>query len=383
MAKKRAYKRANGTGGISRMKGRRRKPYRVRVTTGYEIDMETGKCKQVVKTLGTYETLAEARRALDEYNCCPYDLSASNMTMNELFEKWYAEHEKKLSRDFSKNGILLTWRYCQSIYKMHIRDVRSYHLKDCIASARTIVTRGSKKGELKEASPNTKANIKSVFNMMFDYASERDLVDKNYARAFKLDEKVKDEQLRARKKINIFTQDEIKILWENVNTCPFADMILIGIYSGWRPDELAKMKVADVNLQEGYFVGGSKTSAGKNRVVPIHKDIVGLVEARMRSAEKLGSESLFNDVDGSNEKTFSYYNYRYRFSKVVSELNLNKHHPHETRHTFYTACDRSGMSEYIRDKIVGHSNKKSPMSVVYDHQDINDMKEAMAKVKFL
>ena len=39
-----AIRRANGSGSVTKMKGRnRRKPYRVRITTGWEVDEETGK----------------------------------------------------------------------------------------------------------------------------------------------------------------------------------------------------------------------------------------------------------------------------------------------------------------------------------------------------
>ena len=55
-------------------------------------------------------------------------------------------------------------------------------------------------------------------------------------------------------------------------------MILIGIYSGWRPQELAILKIADVDLQNRSFCGGLKTNAGRNRIVPIHPIIYNLVE---------------------------------------------------------------------------------------------------------
>ena len=47
-------------------------------------------------------------------------------------------------------------------------------------------------------------------------------------------------------------------------------MILVGIYSGWRPQELATLKTADIDLEANTMKGGMKTDAGKNRVVPIH-----------------------------------------------------------------------------------------------------------------
>ena len=51
-------KQPNGYGGISKLKGRRRKPYAVRVTTGW-----TDEGKQIKKYLGYYATKKEAIKA--------------------------------------------------------------------------------------------------------------------------------------------------------------------------------------------------------------------------------------------------------------------------------------------------------------------------------
>ena len=52
-------RRANGSGNIYKMKGgKRRNPWRVRVTVGWELNQETGRCKQNLKTIGYYPTRA-------------------------------------------------------------------------------------------------------------------------------------------------------------------------------------------------------------------------------------------------------------------------------------------------------------------------------------
>ena len=71
-------------------------------------------------------------------------------------------------------------------------------------------------------------------------------------------------------------------------------MILVGIYSGWRPQELATLKITDIDLEANTMKGGMKTDAGKNRVVPIHPIIHPLIEKRF-SPE---NEFLFNDDNG-------------------------------------------------------------------------------------
>ena len=76
---------------------------------------------------------------------------------------------------------------------MKMWDIRSYHLKDLIDTAYRIESEGKNKGKKKFASPTVKARIKSVLNLMFDYALEHEIVDKNYARNFKLDSDIRKE----------------------------------------------------------------------------------------------------------------------------------------------------------------------------------------------
>lgn len=49
------------------------------------------------------------------------------------------------------------------------------------------------------------------------------------------------------------------------------------------------MKIEDVNMDEWYFCGGSKTVSGKGRIVPIHERIRPFVSARVAT----GNEYLF------------------------------------------------------------------------------------------
>ena len=125
-----AILRSNGSGSITKMKGRnRRKPYRVRITTGWEVDEETGKVKQTIRDLGCYATQNEARDALQAYFGCPYDLAASQMTFVELYTMWFEEYQESLDGISSRRTIESAWRYCSTLHNMRIRDIRSYHLK--------------------------------------------------------------------------------------------------------------------------------------------------------------------------------------------------------------------------------------------------------------
>lgn len=199
-------RRANGTGNIYKMKGgKRRKPWRVRVTVGWELNPKTGRCKQNLKTLGYYASRAEAEAALVAYQECPYDLNTKDITFKELYEQWTEDYFKKLTSISSERTITSAYRYCSGLYNMKMRDIRIYHLQECMDKGYIIPDRGKEKGQKRYASACTKGRIKSMFNLMFDWAYAREIVDRNYARAFELDKETKIKQVREKRKNTIFS----------------------------------------------------------------------------------------------------------------------------------------------------------------------------------
>lgn len=373
-------RRANGTGNIYKMKGgKRRKPWRVRVTVGWELNPKTGRCKQNLKTLRYYASRAEAEAALVAYQECPYDLNTKDITFKELYEQWTEDYFKKLTSISSERTITSAYRYCSGLYNMKMRDIRIYHLQECMDKGYIIPDRGKEKGQKRYASACTKGRIKSMFNLMFDWAYAREIVDRNYARAFELDKETKIKQVREKRKNTIFSNEEIDLLWKNVDKIAFVDMVLCGIYSGWRPQELAILKIKDIDLELQVMYGGMKTDAGKDRCVPIHPLIQPLIEKRYAEAKELGSNYLFNDINGQQGIYMTYDKYRGRFNKVVERLQMD-HHPHETRHTFITKAKRVRMEEYILKRIVGHAINDNTEKT-YTHREIEELKAEMRKIE--
>lgn len=373
-------RRANGTGNIYKMKGgKRRKPWRVRVTVGWELNPKTGRCKQNLKTLGYYASRAEAEAALVAYQECPYDLNTKDITFKELYEQWTEDYFKKLTSISSERTITSAYRYCSGLYNMKMRDIRIYHLQECMDKGYIIPDRGKEKGQKRYASACTKGRIKSMFNLMFDWAYAREIVDRNYARAFELDKETKIKQVREKRKNTIFSKEEIDLLWKNVDKIAFVDMVLCGIYSGWRPQELAILKIKDIDLELQVMYGGMKTDAGKDRCVPIHPLIQPLIAKRYAEAKELGSNYLFNDINGQQGIYMTYDKYRGRFNKVVERLQMD-HHPHETRHTFITKAKRVRMEEYILKRIVGHAINDNTEKT-YTHREIEELKAEMRKIE--
>lgn len=148
-------------------------------------------------------------------------------------------------------------------------------------------------------------------------------------------------------------------------------MILIGIYSGWRPQELAMLRCSDIDFENNLMKGGMKTDAGTDRIVPIHPKILDLIKKNYEAALRMNSDYLFNDPNGQQGTTMTYDKYRHRFDKVMDRLKMD-HHPHETRHTFITKAKLAHVDEYAIKKIVGHTTSDIT-EAVYTHRDARQL----------
>lgn len=352
----------NGFGTVYKLSGKRSRPYRAVKTDKWILDTVTGKSKQIRFTIGYYSTREEAMIALADYNENPYDIKADSITFSEVYDKWSEGYFPTLSNPSSIRTITAAYAYCNGLYDMRMKDIRVSHLEGTILNA--------------DVGDSTKSRIKSLFNMMYKYAVAHDIVDKDYASVmFANGNPIKHQRT---KEVVPFSSEEIKQLWTVNDTIPFSDMVLIGIYSGWRPQELSILKVENIDLEAETMKGGLKTDAGKNRIVPIHPLIKPLIESRLQEATGLHSEYLFNDPNGQQGTHMTYDKYRKRFEKVMKCLNMN-HRPHETRHTFITKAKACNMDEYVLKLIVGHAISDITENV-YTHRTVEQLKAEIRKI---
>lgn len=327
----------NGFGRITEIRGKNlREPYRVMVTAGK--DQYGRPIGKLLKPKAFFKTYNEAYMALAEYNKNPYDID-SVITADELYKKWYEKYEK-LDHHFSLNKRMRSgWKYTNpAIKSMLVKDIRSRHIRNAIENAER---------DGVPATEGIKSVLKYMWNQMMDYAVEYDITDKNYARLLRMEISVetKNEHI-------VYSPEEMKLL-ENNQAKPLAKMLLVQCYSGWRPKELIEITLDHVDLENWSFSGGSKTNAGKNRIVPIHSHIQPLVKELYDEAVSKGSNYLFCDRHG---RALSYDCIWKRNKKIIDELKLNPaHRLHDGRKHFITMAKKANVNEYCLKLMVGHA----------------------------
>lgn len=368
----------NGFGSITEIKGKNlRNPFFARVCVG-----KTSLGRPILKSLkpkAYFPTYNEAYAALVEYNKNPYDLDSS-LTVKELYEKW-TDYYFEQTTDGTKRTITSAWAYCSSVYDMRASDIRARHIKGCMEYGFRIEEKGQRKGEKIYPTAGTKSRIKSLFNLMLDYALEYEIVDKNYARTFDVSSDITKEQAENKRGHIIFTENELATLWEHSSE-QYVDWILIQCYMGWRPQELAILKLSDIDLDKWTITGGMKTDAGKQRTVPIHSKIREFVKKNYDFALSVNSEYLLNAKGQTHAGSWklTYDKYKNRFDQVIESLGLNEEHrPHDPRKTFVTMAKKANMDDNAIKAIVGHKSQDITESA-YTERDIEWLRKDIEKI---
>jgi len=331
----------NGYGSVTKLSGNRRRPYVVRKTTGFDE-----RNYPIYTTIDYFATREEGLIALAEYNKEPWDVDRVKITFEELYSFWLEKKWPKLGTANQKN-LKSAYRHCAALRRLKYRDVRAYHMQDCID--------GCGRGY------STQSAIKALFHHLDRFALELNVINTQYSSLI-TSESVPETSKRP------FSEAEIETLW-GLQGAPWVDSILIYLYTGFRLSELLAVKCGDVDLVQRTIKGGVKTRAGKDRLVPIHPRIMPLVAARM------GGTYLLEHKGKPISKSL-YYNL---WNDVMALAGM-KHTVHETRHTFRSRLDSAGANKVCIDLMMGHKSTEVGERV-YTHKTVEELHKAVSLLK--
>lgn len=333
----------NGYGTVAKLSGNRRRPFIVKKTVGWN---DLG--HPIFEIIGYAATREEGNMLLAEYNRDPWDVDKAKITLQQLFELWKEKKAPKLGTS-NRASLCSAYKYCEPHAKRPYKLIKAYQMQE------TIDTCGK--------SYSTQAAIKNLWSHLDKFALELDIVSRCYSDLLTSDPVPPTQK-------EPFTDDEVKKVWEH-QAEEWVDSVLVFLYSGWRISELLALKKTDIDLQAGTMQGGTKTKAGKGRVVPIHPKIRPFIERRM---DEPGTY-LF----GYNGKQCSQSQYRLFWADFMKAWGMD-HTPHECRHTFRTRLDRAGANQKCCDLLMGHVSKDTG-NRVYNHKTLEELKATVELIK--
>lgn len=331
-------KRANNTGTIYKREGNLASPWIAKKNNVY---------------IGAFKTRTEAQKALERIT----DIDVNdkyNMTFAQVYERWEAERKREISDKMLKN-YQLAYKQCETLHPMKMRKILRSDYQAAIIAL-----------EAQGKSKSTCNKLRVLLGQLGRWAMEEGITLTNPAEELTTVAKQKSTR-------GTFTEDEIKKIKES--KLPAADIALILISCGCRPGELFSVPL--VNCREDHFIGGSKTEAGKNRVIPIGPDGIAAYK-KIRAKAIADKKQLL--IDGYSGKNKTAPNYTKRdWKELMEEVGIDGLTPYSCRHTFITRAIRSGMDLPKLEAIVGHVDRETTR--IYTHLQAADLVAAVQTVK--
>lgn len=317
-------KRPNGTGGVRKLSGRRTKPFQAVVS-----QMEDG--SRVQKSLGVFRTKKEALEALAQYSVDPINLDARSWTFSDVYSVVYAEAKPSIQLRLST-----AYNRCEDLHGKRCVDITVSDLDRAAAS-------------LAGKSAQTQLSMTILFSRVYEHLLRHNAVRRDLSQYVKMPEPAK--------KQDRVTLDKNEIEY----VISRQDSMTILLYTGMRINEMLNLKLENVHFGDYPYLDivKSKTPSGI-RKIPIHKDIMPIVE-------KAKGEYLV-------EPHITYNGYMDHWKGIEKT-------PRAFRRTFSTYAKSSGMDDFYRRAIMGHS-QKGLTDEVYTDALLPDLYREMQKLSF-
>jgi integrase len=328
---RKALKRANGMGTVYKLQGRRKRPW------------VAARNKLII---GYYPSKTEALEALEQLSGQKLTWRY-NLTFSEVYEEWQKEHFRKLGPD----GKAQYERAYDVFAPLHDRKFRELRTADFQA----VIDRHMNK------SHSTVSKHKQLITQMSKWAIREGLITTDLASFVQLPEAIKKEK-------QIFTDDEIRRI--EADGSEESRIVCMLLATGMRIGELFHLKLTDYH--GNYVIGGSKTDAGRNRVIPIRPE--GKAHFAYFAEQSAGKERLLDGYHGNHDPA----NFRGReYKTLLKRLGIDQAKtPHATRHTYTTRAVKESLSPEVLQKVLGHTDYSTTANI-YTHIAPEDLVKAV------
>lgn len=336
-AKPKRKKRPNGTGSIVRLKKKGlRRPWRATIKG---------------LTIGYYATQREAQEALSRLVDAEIT-DKFNWTFKQVYEAWKAEHFQEVGATTVVN-YERAYAVSERLHEKRFRALRSSDFQEVINDHRDLAT-------------NTLDKYKQLYTQMSAWAIDNDIATKNYASRVQVNG-------REAVKRNPLTADEIESIKKDGSET--ARVVLMMLSTGLRINELFSLPLADYKGK--YVIGGEKSAAGRNRVVPIRPEGREHFAYFAAKAQERGATLLIEGYDGQHRPE----NWRKRdYYPLLDRLGIDRSKvPHTLRTTYGTrAATQDNLAPAVLQKVMGHSDFNTTQKY-YNHPDAEALISAVEK----
>ena len=342
---RRHHRRPRGTGSVWKDARNSKRPYVAVAADGTRI--------------GSYAEASAAVKVLDEVNACKISPERQTYTLADVYERWSALHYPKISAK-AQQSYTNAYRKAAALQNRRIMELKTEDYQQ-------ILTQMAAKG----ASRSLCEKQRQLFSQLCQYAINQDIIRTNYSTALVLPDP-------SDPKTRVLTPEEvesIRSMTEDARLGETARIALVLVYTGMRLNELLTARRENVHLDDDYLVGGEKTAAGRDRVIPLHPDIVPYIRQWLAGNE---TDYLLPSKTGVPR---DHNNVRKSFNSLMRRLGIEGVTPHTCRHTAATKMAASGLPPEVTKQILGHADIATTLNI-YTHPDAANLVENLRRIKW-
>ena len=337
--KKQKPRRPNGAGSVTKLSGRRAKPWRARITKG-----------TITYEVGTFATSAAAMTAIATFSPPSASSVRAAMTLADVYAILMDSKTGNVSKS-SLDTYRAAWKHLSTLADAPITELKAADYQRIIDG-------------MTDLSRSSCEKVRVLVSLLCGWAVANDLITNNPAQFLTVPKKEKKSAVER----ETFTADDIQKLW--ADSSEESLIVLAMIYTGMRINELFALTPADVHKEGGvvYIIGGEKTEAGRNRVIALG-DVIAPVFLRWRDN---GCAYLVTGDKGGKMNDHFFRNKRY--FPLLDRLGIPRLNPHKARHTFATLAANAGADPAALQKYLGHADFSTTANI-YHHADLSALKK--------
>lgn len=296
-------------------------------------------------------------RDIGNYLFCPHcgtNQSTSSLTLGQVYSDWSILYYRKIGKK-TREGYENAWKTLRMLERYEMLDITVHDYQAAM-------------DKLTQKSKSLQNKLLLLIEQLCTYAEQVHRMDIVKPASYLILDGV------ASKSREIFSDEEISRLFLYANqdekfSCTAREVLLL-VFTGLRPEEFFSIQKTDISLEDRYIYSpGSKTDAGKNRLIPLISQIVPFATWFFYTSK---GDYLFSSPKGCRVRLNNWR--RRNFYPLMALLGINSpdnpHRivPYSCRHTYASLADRADVDRDTLIKMIGHASYKfTKKTYVHEH----------------
>ena len=353
---KRHKSRANGTGTAIQ----RGKSWTARVVIDWHESKDGSHLVPVYRTKGGFSSRTAALNYCGELKKQNALTKAKRISLQGLYREWENAYSCRVKAG-TMDGYRYAFNHFKTLHQEFIDKIKATDLQKCIDNC--------------PSGKRTRQNMQCIAGLLWQFALDSEYTQSDITGGLYIDRNLETKQR------DPLTEKEIKRISQAIGKERYAEYIYCLCYLGFRPGEFLSLKKEHYKIIDGIevLVNGSKTEAGKDRVVVIPPQILDLVRARLYvpGTDLIFPQYQFNRkgmFQGFKEMSHAYFRVEV-FKPMMARLGIAEGKvPYSARHSYSDKLKNAEGDDKTKASLMGHTD----YAFTRQHYQSTDMEDLLA-----